>query len=75
LVRDYKKKANDLKEKDHTKEMAIIATTLALGSLPRQGLARLRAKEKPGNEEKCERINPHTPKGASTLGVRVPMDF
>ncbi len=24
---------------------------------------------------KCEGMNPHTPKGASTLGVGVPMDF
>jgi len=29
---------------------------------------------KPGSEGKCEGMNPHTPKGASTLGVRVPMD-
>jgi len=29
----------------------------------------LRAKGKPGNEGKCEGMNPHTPKGASTLGV------
>jgi len=75
LVKDYKKKANDLKEKDHTKEMAIIVATLALGSLPKQGLTRLLAKEKPGNEKKCEGMNPHTPKGAFTLGVGVPMDF
>jgi hypothetical protein len=29
----------------------------------------LRAKRKPGSEGKCEGMNPHTPKGASTLGV------
>jgi hypothetical protein len=29
---------------------------------------------KPGSERKCEGMNPHTLKGASTLGVRVPMD-
>jgi len=26
------------------------------------------------SEGKCEGMNPHTPKGASTLGVRVPED-
>jgi hypothetical protein len=30
---------------------------------------------KPGSERKCEGMNPHTPKGAPTLGVGVPMDF
>jgi hypothetical protein len=44
-------------------------TTLALGLRPRQGLARLWAKRKPGSEGKCEGMNLHTPKGASTLGV------
>jgi len=39
---------------------------------PRQGLARLRAKKKPENEGKCEGMNPHTPKGAFTLGVWSP---
>jgi hypothetical protein len=29
---------------------------------------------KPGSERKCEGMNPHTPKGAPTLGVGVPMD-
>jgi hypothetical protein len=29
---------------------------------------------KPRNERKCEGMNPHTPKGASTLGVGVPVD-
>jgi len=48
--------------------------TLTLGLRPRQGLARLWAKKKPKSEGKCERMNPHTPKGVSTLGVRVPMD-
>jgi hypothetical protein len=28
-----------------------------------------------GSERKCEGMNPHTPKGASTLGVGVPVDF
>jgi hypothetical protein len=27
-----------------------------------------------GNESKCEGMNPHTPKGASTLGVGVLVD-
>jgi len=43
-----------------------------LGLRPKQGLARLHAKRKPENEGKCEGMNPHTPKGASTLGVWSP---
>jgi len=43
--------------------------TLALGSQPRQGFARLWAKKKPGSEGKCEGMNLHIPKGAFTLGV------
>ncbi len=43
--------------------------TLALGSRPRQGIARLRAKRKPGSEGKCEGMNLHTPKGNFALGV------
>jgi len=43
-----------------------------LGSRPRQGLARLRARRKPGGKGKCEGMNPHTPKGVSTLGVWSP---
>jgi len=46
--------------------------TLALSSRPRQGFTRLRAKRKPMSEGKCEGMNPHTPKGASTLGVWSP---
>ncbi len=46
--------------------------TLALGSRPRQGLTRLWAKRKPKSEGKYEGMNPHTPKGASTLGVWSP---
>jgi hypothetical protein len=49
-------------------------TTLTLGLRSKQGLARLRAKRKPGSEGKCEGMNPHTPKGASTLKVGVSMD-
>jgi len=29
---------------------------------------------KPRSERKCDGMNPHTPKGASTLGVGVPVD-
>jgi hypothetical protein len=29
----------------------------------------LRARKKLGNEGKCEGMNPHTPKGTSTLGI------
>jgi hypothetical protein len=43
--------------------------TLALGLRLRQGLARLQAKKKPESEGKCEGMNLHIPKGASTLGV------
>jgi hypothetical protein len=56
--------------------------TLALGSQPRQGLAKLRAKRKPGitshiprNARKCERVNPHTPKATPTWEVKVSKDF
>ncbi len=28
-----------------------------------------------GSVRKCEGMNPHIPKGASTLGIGVPMDF
>jgi hypothetical protein len=56
--------------------------TLALGSWPRQRLARVRAKRvyprvtshAPKNVGKCEGMNLHTPKWAPTLGVGVPMD-
>jgi hypothetical protein len=41
----------------------LLVTTLALGSRPRQGVARLQAKRKPGSARKCEGIDPHTPKG------------
>jgi hypothetical protein len=50
----------------------VCVATLALGSRPRQGLARLRVERKPESEGKCEGTNPHTPKGASTLGVWSP---
>jgi len=46
--------------------------TLALGSRPKQGFARLWAKRKPRSEGKCEGMNPHTPKKAFTLGVWSP---
>ncbi len=31
-------------------------------------------KRKFGNERKCEGMNPHTPKGAFTLGIEVSVD-
>jgi len=43
-----------------------------LGSRPKQRLVRLRAKKKPRSEKKCEGMNPHTPKRASTLGIWSP---
>jgi len=46
--------------------------TLTLGTRPRQGVARLQAKRKLMSEGKCEGMNLHTPKGASTLGVWSP---
>jgi hypothetical protein len=52
----------------HSKSVA----TLTWGMRPRQGLARLWAKKKPRSEGKCEGMNPHIPKGASTLGVWSP---
>jgi len=56
--------------------------TLALGSQPKQGVARLRAKRlnpvimphAPESARKCEGIDPHIPKGTPTLGVGVPVD-
>jgi hypothetical protein len=45
-------------------------TTLALSSAYKVA----GPKKKPGSERKCEVMNPHTPKGASTLGVGVIMD-
>jgi hypothetical protein len=50
----------------------MVIATLALGSRPRQGLTRLRVKRKLGSEGKCEGMNLHTLKGASTLGVLNP---
>jgi hypothetical protein len=49
--------------------LTIYVVSLALGSQPRQGLVRLRAKRKPRSERKCERMNLHIPKRVSTLGV------
>jgi hypothetical protein len=55
-----------------TDQLMKCVATLALGLRPRQGFARLWAKRKPGSEGKCEGMNPHTPKGAFTLGVGSP---
>jgi len=50
-------------------------TTLTLGSRPRQGLWKVVGQErKLGSESKCEGMNPHTPKGVSTLGVGILVD-
>jgi hypothetical protein len=53
-----------------------------LGLRPRQGLARGRPKgslgvtsHAPGSVRACEGINPHTPKGAPTLGIGVLVNF
>ncbi len=60
-----------------------IVTTLALGSWPKQGFAKVRAKRgspgvtshAPGNVGECEGMKTHTPKWASILGVGVLLDF
>jgi hypothetical protein len=52
--------------------MYLFVATLTLRLRPKQGLARLRAKRKPKNEGKCEGMNLHIPKRASTLGVWSP---
>jgi len=49
--------------------------TLTLGSQLRQGLQGCKPRGKLGSEGKCEGMNLHTPKGASTLGVGVLVDF
>ncbi len=57
-------------------------TTLNLGSRPKQGFAKLACQMRSPRVTfhvfesawKCEGMNPHTPKGAPTLGVEVPMD-
>jgi hypothetical protein len=56
--------------------------TLTLDSWPKQGLVKVRAKSEaweshfmPPGVGRCERMNPHTPKWAPTLGVGVSMDF
>jgi hypothetical protein len=48
---------------------SLIVATLALGSRPRQGLTKVRAKSEvgvkfyvPGSAKECEGMNPHTPK-------------
>ncbi len=56
-----------------------VVATLTLGLQPwarnqGKGLQGFEPRGKPKSEGKCEGMNPHTPKGASTLGVEVPMD-
>jgi len=70
-------------KKKPIKSKGIIIASLALGLRPRQGFVRLRAKKEAWESghmlsksaRLCEGIDPHTPKGTPTLGVRVPMDF
>jgi hypothetical protein len=40
----------------------LVVTTLALGSQPRQGLAKVWDKNEPRSARECEGMNPHTPK-------------
>jgi hypothetical protein len=56
--------------------------TLALGSWPKQGLAKVWAKNwspqvtfrAPGSVGECEGMNPHTPKWTPTLGIKILVD-
>jgi len=51
----------------------IVVATLALGLATKTKVCKVVGQErKPGSERKCERMNPRTPKGASTLGVWSP---
>jgi hypothetical protein len=57
----------------------MIVATLALGSQPRQVVARLWAKREPGSHitcsqkcKECEGMNFHTPKWTPIVGVKVP---
>jgi len=52
--------------------LIFIVATVALGLQPKQGLARLQAKKKPGSEGKCEGMTLHTRKGTYILGVWSP---
>jgi hypothetical protein len=56
----------------------LLVATLALGSRPRQRVARLRAKRVMlhalESARECEGIDLHIPKGTPTLGVGVPVD-
>jgi hypothetical protein len=40
--------------------LVVYVVTLALGSRPKQGIARLQAKKNPKSEGKCEGMNLHT---------------
>ncbi len=49
---------------------------LRLGLVTKDRACKVASQErKPGSERKCEGMNLHAPKGASTLGVGVPIDF
>jgi hypothetical protein len=63
-------------------KLKLYVATLALGSQPKQGLTKVQAKSEARKShfmlsrmEECERMNPHAPKWAPTLGVRILMDF
>jgi len=48
---------------------------LSLGLATKARVYKVAGQErKPGSERKCEGMNPHTPKGAFTLGVGVSVD-
>jgi len=60
----------------------LVVATLALGSWPKQGFARLRAKKEVGSRttysQECEKVWVNEPshlKGVPLWGVGVPMDF
>jgi len=56
-----------------------VVPTLALGSRPRQGLTKVRAKNEPRSHiscsRECKRVQGNEPKWAPTLGNGVSMDF
>jgi len=53
----------------------VYCRNLSLGLATKARGCKVASQERrPGNEKKCEGMNLHTSKGASTLGVRVPVD-
>jgi hypothetical protein len=52
-----------------------MGVTPSLGLATKARACKVVSQEKnPGSERKCEGMNPHTPKGTSTLGVGVLVD-